>query len=156
MYVSEPLLLASCEADFGFQSFSLPRCILAWSLVFVSVALSCYVLSCATLTARDGTSVGLPLIVYRSTVLHATTPSKRKAGTRPRTFNFYCTGQLPGSLLQSLIICVILDWLPNHLIVLFVGFTFALLNPLVIPFQLFYFSIILGECRSYVQFTTID
>ncbi|KAG8860888.1 hypothetical protein FRB96_003623 [Tulasnella sp. 330] len=68
--------------------------------------------------------LGLPLIVYRATVLHATTPGRRKAGTRPRTFNFYY-------------------WLPNHLIVLFIGFTFTLLNPLVIPFGLFYFSIVL-------------
>ncbi|KAG9033951.1 hypothetical protein FRB95_014030 [Tulasnella sp. JGI-2019a] len=68
--------------------------------------------------------LGLPLLVYRATVLHATTPGRRKAGTRPRTFNFYY-------------------WLPNHLIVLFINFTFTLLNPLVIPFGLFYFSIVL-------------
>lgn len=66
--------------------------------------------------------LGLPLLVYPATVLKASTPRRRKAGTRPRTFNFYY-------------------WLPNHLIVLFVVFCFAILNPLVIPFAFLYFSV---------------
>ncbi|KAG9019901.1 hypothetical protein FRB90_000031 [Tulasnella sp. 427] len=66
--------------------------------------------------------LGLPLLVYPATVLKATTPRRRKAGTRPRTFNFYY-------------------WLPNHLIVLFVVFCFSILNPLVIPFAFIYFSV---------------
>ncbi|KAG1906688.1 uncharacterized protein F5891DRAFT_476392 [Suillus fuscotomentosus] len=64
---------------------------------------------------------GLPLFVYPSTKRHVT-PRKRAVGIRPRTFNFYY-------------------WLPNHLLVIHVLLLFALLNPLVIPFGLLYFSV---------------
>ncbi|KAH9159491.1 hypothetical protein EDB89DRAFT_2048781 [Lactarius sanguifluus] len=64
---------------------------------------------------------GLPLIMYPST-RRAITPRKRSVGIRPRTFNYYY-------------------WLPNHLLVIHVLFVFAVLNPLVIPFGLIYFSI---------------
>ncbi|KAG1751153.1 hypothetical protein EDB19DRAFT_1675660 [Suillus lakei] len=64
---------------------------------------------------------GLPLFTYPSTKRHVT-PRKRAVGIRPRTFNFYY-------------------WLPNHLLVIHVLLLFALLNPLVIPFGLIYFSV---------------
>ncbi|KAG2033743.1 hypothetical protein BDR03DRAFT_1094176 [Suillus americanus] len=64
---------------------------------------------------------GLPLFTHPSTKRHAT-PRKRAVGIRPRTFNFYY-------------------WLPNHLLVIHVLLLFALLNPLVIPFGLVYFSV---------------
>lgn len=64
---------------------------------------------------------GLPLIMYLST-RRATTPRERSVGIRPRTFNYYY-------------------WLPNHLLVIHVLFIFAVLNPLVMPFGLIYFSI---------------
>ncbi|KAG2153124.1 uncharacterized protein EDB93DRAFT_1136745 [Suillus bovinus] len=64
---------------------------------------------------------GLPLFVYPSTKRHVT-PRKRAVGIRPRTFNFYY-------------------WLPNHLLVIHILLLFALLNPLVIPFGLIYFSV---------------
>ncbi|KAG2338484.1 hypothetical protein BDR05DRAFT_969182 [Suillus weaverae] len=64
---------------------------------------------------------GLPLFTYPSTKQHAT-PRKRAVGIRPRTFNFYY-------------------WLPNHLLIIHVLLLFALLNPLVIPFGLVYFSV---------------
>jgi len=37
------------------------------------------------------------------------------------------------------------DWLPNHLLVIHVLLLFALLNPLVIPFGLIYFSVETGS-----------
>jgi hypothetical protein len=64
---------------------------------------------------------GLPLFSHPSTKRHVT-PRKRATGIRPRTFNFYY-------------------WLPNHLLVIHVLLLFALLNPLVIPFGLVYFSV---------------
>jgi|HubBroStandDraft_5_1064220.scaffolds.fasta_scaffold1061058_1 hypothetical protein len=33
------------------------------------------------------------------------------------------------------------DWLPNHLLVIHVLFVFAVLNPLVMPFGLIYFTV---------------
>ncbi|KAG2129484.1 hypothetical protein DEU56DRAFT_817317 [Suillus clintonianus] len=65
--------------------------------------------------------LALPLFTYPSTKRHVT-PRKRAVGIRPRTFNFYY-------------------WLPNHLLVIHVLLLFALLNPLVIPFGLIYFSV---------------
>ncbi|KAI9464920.1 hypothetical protein BJY52DRAFT_1247236 [Lactarius psammicola] len=56
------------------------------------------------------------------TLRRAITPRKRSVGIRPRTFNYYY-------------------WLPNHLLVIHVLFVFAVLNPLVMPFGLIYFSI---------------
>jgi hypothetical protein len=35
----------------------------------------------------------------------------------------------------------LLDWLPNHVLVMTIIVCFALLNPLVIPFALVYFSV---------------
>ncbi|KAF8271950.1 hypothetical protein EI94DRAFT_1719278 [Lactarius quietus] len=64
---------------------------------------------------------GLPLIMYLST-RRAITPRERSVRIRPRTFNYYY-------------------WLPNHLLVIHVLFIFAVLNPLVMPFGLLYFSI---------------
>ncbi|OAX42854.1 DUF221-domain-containing protein [Rhizopogon vinicolor AM-OR11-026] len=64
---------------------------------------------------------GLPLFTYPSTKRQVT-PRKRAVGIRPRTFNFYY-------------------WLPNHLLVIHVLLLFALLNPLVLPFGLIYFSV---------------
>ncbi|KAG2066463.1 DUF221-domain-containing protein [Suillus decipiens] len=72
-------------------------------------------------TAIHGGFELLPLFTYPSTKRHVT-PRKRAAGIRPRTFNFYY-------------------WLPNHLLVIHVLLLFALLNPLVIPFGLVYFSV---------------
>jgi len=46
----------------------------------------------------------------------------------------YCTAYLPAS-------GRFLDWLPNHLLVIHILFVFAVLNPLVIPFGLLYFTI---------------
>ncbi|KAH7915420.1 hypothetical protein BJ138DRAFT_1189738 [Hygrophoropsis aurantiaca] len=63
---------------------------------------------------------GLPLFVYPSTKRQIT-PRKRAVGIRPRTFNFYY-------------------WLPNHLLIIHVLLLFAILNPLVIPFGLLYFT----------------
>ncbi|KAI0270050.1 hypothetical protein BC834DRAFT_864712 [Gloeopeniophorella convolvens] len=65
--------------------------------------------------------LGLPLIMYPSTK-RTIIPRKRNVRIRPRTFNYYY-------------------WLPNHLLVMHVLFVFAVLNPLVIPFGLIYFSI---------------
>ncbi|KAI0346019.1 DUF221-domain-containing protein [Trametopsis cervina] len=64
---------------------------------------------------------GLPLILYPSTSRQVT-PRKRAVGIRPRTFNYYY-------------------WLPNHLLVVHILVLFAVLNPLVIPFGLFYFCV---------------
>ncbi|KAI0714066.1 hypothetical protein C8T65DRAFT_738952 [Cerioporus squamosus] len=64
---------------------------------------------------------GLPLIVYPAT-RRQVTPRKRAMGIRPRTFNYYY-------------------WLPNHVLVMHVLLVFALLNPLVIPFALVYFTV---------------
>ncbi|KAH7928412.1 hypothetical protein BV22DRAFT_207268 [Leucogyrophana mollusca] len=66
------------------------------------------------------TMFGLPLFLYPSTKRQVT-PRKRAVGIRPRTFNFYY-------------------WLPNHLLIIHVLLLFAVLNPLVIPFGLVYFS----------------
>ncbi|EGN98239.1 hypothetical protein SERLA73DRAFT_169263 [Serpula lacrymans var. lacrymans S7.3] len=63
----------------------------------------------------------LPLMLYPSTKRQVT-PRKRAVGIRPRTFNYYY-------------------WLPNHLLVIHVLLLFAILNPLVIPFGLLYFSV---------------
>ncbi|KDQ11413.1 hypothetical protein BOTBODRAFT_135721 [Botryobasidium botryosum FD-172 SS1] len=64
---------------------------------------------------------GVPLFVYPATVRGAKTPRKRAAGTRARTFDYFY-------------------WLPNHLVVLIIAIVFTILNPLVIPFALIYFS----------------
>lgn len=37
------------------------------------------------------------------------------------------------------------DWLPNHLLVIHILLVFAVLNPLVMPFGLLYFSIERGK-----------
>ncbi|OJA09613.1 hypothetical protein AZE42_01404 [Rhizopogon vesiculosus] len=74
---------------------------------------------------------GLPLFTYPSTKRQVT-PRKRAVGTRPRTFNFYY-------------------WLPNHLLVIHVLLLFALLNPLVLPFGLIYFSVETGWLFIYCE-----
>ena len=74
----------------------------------------------------------------------ATTPRERSVGIRPRTFNYYCEPfdtAMSGLLTRD----VSEDWLPNHLLVIHVLFVFAVLNPLVIPFGLLYFSIERGK-----------
>lgn len=37
------------------------------------------------------------------------------------------------------------DWLPNHVMVMMIVIVFTILNPLVIPFSLIYFSAAAGE-----------
>ncbi|KAI5117451.1 hypothetical protein M0805_005828 [Coniferiporia weirii] len=64
---------------------------------------------------------GLPLIVYPSTKRQVT-PRKRAVGIRPRTFNYYY-------------------WLPNHVLVVILALVFSVLNPLLMPFVLIYFSV---------------
>ncbi|PCH40020.1 hypothetical protein WOLCODRAFT_116507 [Wolfiporia cocos MD-104 SS10] len=64
---------------------------------------------------------GLPILLYPST-RRQVTPRKRAIGIRPRTFNYYY-------------------WLPNHVLVVHILLVFAVLNPLVIPFGLIYFSV---------------
>ncbi|KAI6114009.1 hypothetical protein F5141DRAFT_1195070 [Pisolithus sp. B1] len=64
---------------------------------------------------------GLPLFTYFST-RRQTAPRKRADGIRPRTFNYYY-------------------WLPNHLLIIHVCLLFAILNPLVVPFGLIYFTV---------------
>ncbi|KAG1745993.1 uncharacterized protein EDB91DRAFT_1120093 [Suillus paluster] len=76
-------------------------------------------------TAIHGGFELLPLFIYPSTKRQVT-PRKRAVGIRPRTFNFYY-------------------WLPNHLLVIHVLLLFALLNPLVTPFGLIYFSVETGR-----------
>ncbi|KIM23172.1 hypothetical protein M408DRAFT_17948 [Serendipita vermifera MAFF 305830] len=63
---------------------------------------------------------GLPLFVYPST-RGSTTLRRREVGIRPRTYNFYY-------------------WLPNHITVVLILVIFTVLNPLVVPFSLVYFS----------------
>ncbi|KAI6128844.1 hypothetical protein EV401DRAFT_1930665 [Pisolithus croceorrhizus] len=63
----------------------------------------------------------LPLFTYFST-RRQTAPRKRADGIRPRTFNYYY-------------------WLPNHLLIIHVCLLFAILNPLVVPFGLIYFTV---------------
>jgi hypothetical protein len=46
------------------------------------------------------------------------------------------------------------DWLPNHLLVINIIVLFAVLNPLVIPFGLIYFSIKQGA-GSFVEMMTV-
>ncbi|RDX49881.1 hypothetical protein OH76DRAFT_1349897 [Lentinus brumalis] len=65
--------------------------------------------------------LGLPLLVYPAT-RRQVTPRKRAMGIRPRTFNYYY-------------------WLPNHVLVMHILLVFGLLNPLVIPFALVYFTV---------------
>jgi len=81
--------------------------------------------------------------MYPST-RRAITPRKRSVGIRPRTFNYYCKPFITatGGLLTR---AVSEDWLPNHLLVIHVLFVFAVLNPLVMPFGLIYFSIERGQ-----------
>ncbi|KAJ3973244.1 hypothetical protein EV361DRAFT_78192 [Lentinula raphanica] len=71
---------------------------------------------------------GLPLIMYPTT-RRQVTPRKRAVGIRPRTFNYYY-------------------WLPTHLLVMHVLFVFSVLNPVVIPFGLFYFFIESGVIKN--------
>ena len=68
------------------------------------------------------------------------TPRKRNVGIRPRTFNYYCEFAL-ATVLSGLLTRPFWDWLPNHLLVIHILFVFAVLNPLVMPFGLFYFTI---------------
>ncbi|CAE6413902.1 unnamed protein product [Rhizoctonia solani] len=66
--------------------------------------------------------VGLPLITYTWGVRKASTPRKRKRGTQPRTIDYHY-------------------WTPNHLLGMHIIMIFAVLNPLVIPFGLIYYSV---------------
>ncbi|CAE6538042.1 unnamed protein product [Rhizoctonia solani] len=66
--------------------------------------------------------VGLPLITYIWGVRKASTPRKRKRGTQPRTIDYHY-------------------WTPNHLLGMHIIMIFAVLNPLVIPFGLIYYSV---------------
>ncbi|KAG8746196.1 hypothetical protein FRC10_005712 [Ceratobasidium sp. 414] len=50
------------------------------------------------------------------------TPRKRKRGTQPRTIDYHY-------------------WTPNHLLAMHIVMIFAVLNPLVIPFALIYYSV---------------
>ncbi|KAG8725546.1 hypothetical protein FRC09_011273 [Ceratobasidium sp. 395] len=52
----------------------------------------------------------------------AATPRKRKRGTQPRTIDYHY-------------------WTPNHLLAMHIVMIFAVLNPLVIPFALIYYSV---------------
>ncbi|KAJ3997551.1 hypothetical protein F5050DRAFT_1877098, partial [Lentinula boryana] len=71
---------------------------------------------------------GLPLIMYPTTSRQLT-PRKRAVGIRPRTFNYYY-------------------WLPTHLLVIHVLLVFSVLNPVVIPFGLFYFFVECGVVKN--------
>ncbi|KAF8596736.1 hypothetical protein BDV93DRAFT_610707 [Ceratobasidium sp. AG-I] len=66
--------------------------------------------------------VGLPLITYIFGVRKASTPRKRKRGIQPRTIDYHY-------------------WTPNHLLAMHIVMIFAVLNPLVIPFGLIYYSV---------------
>ncbi|CAE6500165.1 unnamed protein product [Rhizoctonia solani] len=66
--------------------------------------------------------VGLPVITYIWGVRKASTPRKRKRGTQPRTIDYHY-------------------WTPNHLLGMHIIMIFAVLNPLVIPFGLIYYSV---------------
>ncbi|KAG8795432.1 hypothetical protein FRC12_014595 [Ceratobasidium sp. 428] len=66
--------------------------------------------------------VGLPLITYVFGVRTASTPRKRKRGTQPRTIDYHY-------------------WTPNHLLAMHIVMIFAVLNPLVIPLALIYYSV---------------
>lgn len=68
------------------------------------------------------------------------TPRKRAVGIRPRTFNFYCQFESSQILTECLTESII-DWLPNHMLVIHIMLLFAVLNPLVIPFGFIYFCI---------------
>ncbi|KAK0487567.1 hypothetical protein IW261DRAFT_1448670 [Armillaria novae-zelandiae] len=72
--------------------------------------------------------LGLPLIMYPTTKRQLT-PRKRAVGIRPRTFNFYY-------------------WLPTHLLVIHVLMVFAVLNPVVLPFGMFYFFVEAGVIKN--------
>ena len=73
----------------------------------------------------------------------AITPRERSVGIRPRTFNYYCK---PFTATSGLLTrAVSEDWLPNHLLVIHILFVFVVLNPLVMPFGLVYFSIERGK-----------
>ncbi|KIK52099.1 hypothetical protein GYMLUDRAFT_88867 [Collybiopsis luxurians FD-317 M1] len=72
--------------------------------------------------------LGLPLIMYPTTKRQVT-PRRRAVGIRPRTFNYYY-------------------WLPTHLLVIHVLMVFSILNPVVIPFGLFYFFIESGVVKN--------
>ena len=39
-----------------------------------------------------------------------------------------------------------IDWMPNHILIIHILLLFSTLNPLVIPFGLFYFTISASEC----------
>lgn len=67
------------------------------------------------------------------------TPRKRAVGIRPRTFNYYCKRLLLREIWLTELTLV--DWLPNHLLVIHIMMLFAVLNPLVIPFGLVYFCV---------------
>ena len=41
---------------------------------------------------------------------------------------------------------VVIDWFPNHLLIVHVCLLFVILNPLVIPFALIYFAVEMGAC----------
>jgi hypothetical protein len=74
----------------------------------------------------------------------AKTPRERSVGIRPRTFNYYCE-PFKMATRDTLTRDVPEDWLPNHLLVIHVLLVFAVLNPLVMPFGLLYFSIERGK-----------
>ncbi|KAF8757692.1 Late exocytosis, Golgi transport, partial [Rhizoctonia solani] len=69
-----------------------------------------------------GLALQLPLVTYIWGVRKASTPRKRKRGTRPRTIDYHY-------------------WTPNHLLGMHILMIFAVLNPLVIPFGLIYYSV---------------
>ncbi|KAF5385713.1 hypothetical protein D9757_005480 [Collybiopsis confluens] len=87
-----------------------------------------YLLLSLLLTGANFFVVGLPLIMYPSTKRQVT-PRRRAIGVRPRTFNYYY-------------------WLPTHLLVIHVLMLFSVLNPVVIPFGLFYFFIESGVVKN--------
>lgn len=50
----------------------------------------------------------------------------------------------------------LIDWLPNHIMVLLIVIIFTVLNPLVVPFALIYFSAATGESMLLPNGTTLN
>ncbi|KDR82888.1 hypothetical protein GALMADRAFT_134426 [Galerina marginata CBS 339.88] len=78
---------------------------------------------------------------------NVTTSHARAVGTRPRTFNFYCQNPVI-ELSSTLMVIFVLDWLPNHALVIHVLVLFSVLNPFVLPFGTFYFFIQSGVVKN--------
>lgn len=82
------------------------------------------------------------------------TPRKRSVGIRPRTFNYYCRAPTYDHNVELTQCYGLIDWLPNHLLVIHILLLFAVLNPLVVPFGFLYFCVEFGKLHLTSSYTS--